>query len=129
MKYSLEFLVSGSLDSEEGSIINESTLDSLLLRLDAEKYVSLVFTHSNLNILTISGGQQKYIIMFSDSSRFYELTNPSNKGGEPTLLRTGHSVGKFPSEMIIDPFTALHILKEFFRTGKRLANLNWAPLI
>ena len=111
MDYSLEYLSNGSLDSEEGTVANETALDSLLLKLDAEKYVSLVFTHANQNILTISGGQQKYVIMFSDINRFYELTHPGNKGDEPTLLRTGHSVGKFPAEMITDPFTALGVLK------------------
>ena len=128
MKYSLEYLNNKSLDSEEGTIVSESALDSLLLKLDAEKYVSLVFIHANTNILTVSGGKQNYIVMYSDSNRFFELTNPANRGGERVHLRTGHTIGKFPSEMIIDPFTALNIIKEFYKTGKRLPDLNWVPL-
>lgn len=129
MKYLLEFLLNGSLNSEEGPVLSETLLEELLLKLDAEKFVSLCLTHSNSNILTISGGRLNYIVMFSDSNRFYELTKPENKGGEPILLRTGHSIGKFPSEMIMDPFTMMNILKEFFRSGKRLVDLNWKPLI
>lgn len=128
MKYSLEYFQGKSLESEDGSVMNEGALDSLLVKLDAEKFVSLVFTHANANILTVSGGNQKYIVMFSDSDRIFELTNLVNKGGESTLLRTGHSIGKFPSEMIVDPFTTLSIIKEFYRTGKKLVDLNWVPL-
>lgn len=128
MKYSLEYLLNGSLDSEEGDVKSESAVEGLLLKLDAEKYVSLVFSHVNSNMLTVSGGQQKYVVMFLDSNRFYELVLPENKGDEPTLLRTGHTVGKFPAEMVADPFTTLRIIKEFYRTGKRLTDLNWKAL-
>jgi hypothetical protein len=129
MRYTIEYFSKGSLESDDGIIKTESELESLLLKLDAEKYVSIVFFHSTSHILTVSGGRQNYIIMFSDNNRFYELNMPENKGREPVILRTGHNVGKFPSEMVIDPFTTLNIMKEFFQTGRKLENLNWKPLI
>ena len=128
MKYSLEFLIQRSLESEEGTVSSEQQLEHLFLKLDAEKFVSLALIHTNSNILTISGGRQQYVVMFSDINRIFELNNPSNKGEEPVLLRTGHSVGKFPSEMIMDPFTVMNIIREFYRNGTRLTDLNWKPL-
>lgn len=128
MKYTLEYLSNGSLIAEDGVAQNEAVLESLMLKLDAEKYVNLCFVYSNQNILTVSGGRQQYIVMFSDNSKFYELNNPMNRGGELILIRTGHTVGKFPPEMVMDPFTTLSVIKEFYHSGKRHADLNWKPL-
>lgn len=128
MKYTLEYLEKGSLVSADGVVQKESELESLLLKLDAEKYVNLCFVHENQNILTISGGRQQYIVMFSDASKFYELNNPANKGGDIILIRTGHTVGKFNPELVTDPFTALSILKEFYHRGYKHTDHNWKPL-
>ena len=128
MKYTLEYLEKGSLEADEGVVTKESELESLLLKLDAEKYVNLCFVHENQNILTVSGGRQQYIVMFSDASKFFELTNPANKGGEIILIRTGHTVGRFNPELVTDPFTALSILKEFYSRGFKHPDHLWKPL-
>jgi hypothetical protein len=128
MKYTLEYLEKGSLVADDGVAKNVSELEALMLKLDAEKYVNLCLVYSNQNILTISGGREQYIIMFSDNSKFYELNNPMNRGGDLILIRTGHTVGKFPSEMVMDPFTAYSVIKEFYASGKRHPDLNWKPL-
>tara|TARA_B110001454_G_scaffold16145_1_gene14572 strand:- start:56378 stop:56767 length:390 start_codon:yes stop_codon:yes gene_type:complete len=128
MKYTLEYLENGSLESEDGVAKSAAELESLMLKLDAEKYVNLCLVYSNQNILTVSGGRERYIVMFSDNSKFYELNNPMNRGGDIILIRTGHTVGKFPPEMVMDPFTTYSVIKEFFNTGKRHPDLNWKPL-
>lgn len=128
MKYTLEYLDKGSLVSEDGIVKDETQIETLMLKLDAEKYINLCFVFSNQNILTISGGKEQYIVMFSDSSNLYELNNPMNKGGDLILIRTGHTVGKFPREMVMDPFTTLNVIKEFYRSGKRHTDFNWKPL-
>ncbi|MBL7557276.1 MAG: hypothetical protein JNM24_15725 [Bdellovibrionaceae bacterium] len=128
MKYTLEYLEKGSLVSHDGIVKNEAELETLMLKLDAEKYVNLCFVFSNQNILTVSGGREQYIVMFSDNSKFYELNNPINRGGDLVLIRTGHTVGKFPKEMVMDPFTTLGVIKEFYHSGKRHPDHNWKPL-
>ena len=128
MKYTLEYLEKGSLVSDDGVAKNVSELEALMLKLDAEKYVNLCLVYSNQNILTISGGREQYIIMFSDNNKFYELNNPMNRGGDLILIRTGHTVGKFPPEMVMDPFTTYSVIKEFYASGKRHPDLHWKPL-
>ncbi|MBL7546155.1 MAG: hypothetical protein JNL11_20210 [Bdellovibrionaceae bacterium] len=128
MKYTLEFITNGRMEDQDGIIKNESDLEPLVLKLDAEKYVNLAFTHGNKNILTISGGRQQYIVMYSDSDRFYELNNISATGDDLILIRTGHTIGKFPPKMVIDPFTVLKVLKEFYHTGVRSNDFGWKPL-
>jgi len=128
MKYTLEYLEKGSLVSDDGVAKNVSELEALMLKLDAEKYVNLCLVYSNQNILTISGGREQYIIMFSDNNKFYELNNPMNRGGDLILIRTGHTVGKFPPEMVMDPFTTYSVINEFYTSGKRHPDLNWRPL-
>ncbi len=128
MQYTLEYLSNGSLESEDGEITSDSELEHLILKLDAEKYVSLVLIHKNANILTISGGRQQYIVLFADLIKMYELTNPINRGNPSISLRTGHTIGKFPAEMVIDTFTTYNLSKEFLHTGLRSQDLNWKPL-
>jgi len=128
MNYTLEYLEKGSLVSADGIVKNEADLEMLMLKLDAEKYVNLCFVFSNQNILTVSGGREQYIVMFSDNSKFYELNNPLNKGADLIPIRTGHTVGKFPQELVMDPFTTLNVIKEFYHSGKRHSDFNWKPL-
>lgn len=128
MKYTLEYLEKGSLEADDGVAKSEAELESLMLKLDAERYVNLCLVYSNQNILTVSGGREQYIVMFSDNSKFYELNNPMNRGGDIILIRTGHTVGKFPPEMVMDPFTTFNVIKEFYHSGKRHADYNWKPL-
>lgn len=129
MEYSIEYLHKGSLDSEKGTVKNEAHLESLLLKLDAEKYVSLALFHKNENTMTISGGRQQYVVMMSNDSNVFELNTLANRGGEKISIRTGHTIGKFNPEMVNDPFTTLNVIKEFYNKGKPHPDYSWRKMI